>query len=197
MLTDRARQLTRGLVEPVARGLGRLGLTPNALTALGFVLHLGVAWLLAMGWLAAGAVGLALAAAFDGLDGTLARLTGRSSARGAFLDSTFDRMSEVAVFFGLLLFANRSGLAQEVWLVYVALAGSLLVSYTRARSEGIGCPTKAGVFGRLERMAVLVVGLFFGWLTVTLWVLVLGAWLTVALRIRDVWRRCAPAEESP
>ena len=191
MLTDRMRLASRGLVEPLALAAGRLGLSPNSITVLGCTLHLGVAWLLAAGRPQAGAVALALAAAFDGLDGTLARLTGRVSRRGGFLDSTLDRVSEILVFGGLLIASGAAGDPVGVVLCYAVITGSIMVSYTRAKSEALGCGTKAGMFGRLERMLVLIVGLLAGQLRLTLWILAIGVWLTTALRIADVWRRCA------
>jgi len=178
----------------LALAVGRTGLSPNALTVIGCGLHLGVAWLLAAGHLAAGGMALVVAAAIDGLDGTLARLTGRESTFGAFLDSTLDRVSEILVFFGLLIHAQRSGLVIEGRLAFVALAGSIMVSYTRARSEGLDRGTKAGLFGRLERMATLVLGLLLGWLKPALWVVAVGAWLTAAHRVYDVSRRCQARE---
>lgn len=195
MFTDRARQVSRGFVEPVALAMGRVGLTPNGLTIVGSGLHLIVAWLIAAGHLPVAGVALIGTAAFDAFDGTLARLTGRSSNLGAFLDSTFDRISEIIVFAGLLVFALREGLNTEAVLVLVTLAFSLMVSYTRARSEALGCGTKAGVFGRFERMAVLSVGLIVSpWIPIkwTLWLLALGVILTTGQRIVDVYRRCGP-----
>lgn len=187
MYTERARAASRGIVEPVARGAARLGLTPNMLTLGGFLLHIPVAWLLARGHLHWGALALAAAAAFDALDGTLARLSGTVSAGGAFLDSSFDRMSEILVFLGLLAFALREDDGVIAMLVFVALAGSVMVSYTRARSEALDCPTKAGLFGRFERMLVLVIGLALGLVMPALIVVAAGAWLTAALRIRDAY----------
>jgi CDP-diacylglycerol--glycerol-3-phosphate 3-phosphatidyltransferase len=196
MFTDSARQVSRRFVEPVARGAGRLGLTPNGLTVLGCLLHLLVVWPLAVGRPGLAAVMLALAAAFDGLDGMLARLTGQASDFGAFLDSTFDRISEILVFAGLLLYAQvaRPDASWLGVLVLLGLGGSLMTSYTRARSEAIGHGTKGGVFGRFERMAVLVIGLLLTawlgalWFSLSVWILTLGAWLTTGLRVYDVWR---------
>jgi CDP-diacylglycerol---glycerol-3-phosphate 3-phosphatidyltransferase len=196
MFTDTARQASRRIVEPIAQAMGRLGLTPNAVTVIGCLLHLLVVWPLAVGHPGLAAVMLALAAAFDGFDGTLARLTGRVSLFGAFLDSTLDRVSEVLVFAGLLLYVPFAGDSDRLLslLVLLGLAGSLMTSYTRARSEAIGHGTKGGVFGRFERMALLVIGLlltaWFGplWFNLTLWVLVIGAWLTTFLRVYDVWQ---------
>jgi CDP-diacylglycerol--glycerol-3-phosphate 3-phosphatidyltransferase len=189
MLTERARRLSSGVVEPVVGALARTSVSPDGLTLLGLAAHVPTAWLIAQGHLRAGAVLLALAAAVDGLDGALARRTERTSRYGAFLDSTCDRVSEVWVFAGLLLYAQRRMPAYGPVLVLVSLAGSLMVSYTRARSEARGCGTKAGVLGRLERMVVLVVGLLSGWVEPALWVLAVGTWLTTAQRIVDVRRR--------
>jgi CDP-diacylglycerol--glycerol-3-phosphate 3-phosphatidyltransferase len=201
MFTDSARVASRRFVEPMALAMGRLGLTPNGLTVIGCLLHLVILWPLATGHPGWAGVVLALAAAFDSFDGTLARVTGRASDFGAFLDSTLDRISEVIVFAGLLIYVQRSldGDPTLELVVLAGLAGSLMTSYARARSEAIGHGTKGGLFGRFERMALLVVGLllagWFGplWISLVLWLLALGAWLTTALRIRDVYRSTAEA----
>ena len=194
MLTGRARTATRGLVTPLALALGRLGLSPDALTVSGTLLHVGVAWLLASGrplwW---GALALAAAASFDALDGALARATDRTSPFGAFLDSTLDRISEILLFLGLLLRALQSGEVPLATASLLAVTGSLMVSYARARSEGIGFDTRVGLFGRLERMLVLVVGLALGQPLATVAVVAAGAWLTVVQRVLDVRRRCRAA----
>lgn len=194
MLTDRARSLSSGIVTPIVRVLAGIGATPNTLTVLGSVAHVPVAWLLATGHLRLGALALALAAAVDALDGSLARLTGTASRFGAFLDSTLDRVSEVLVFCGLLVYLTGDGGARGPALALLALAGSLLVSYTRARSEGLGCGTKAGFLGRFERMAILTIGLLLGLVEPVLWLLVAGTWVTVAQRVLDVRRMMADGE---
>jgi CDP-diacylglycerol--glycerol-3-phosphate 3-phosphatidyltransferase len=195
MFTDRARVATRGIITPIVRVLAQLGVTPDGLTVVGSGLHVGVAWIIASGHLAIGGVALGLAAAFDGLDGSLARLTNTQSKAGAFLDSSLDRVSEILVFFGLLVYSQRQGMQTETYLVYVAIVGSLMVSYTRARSEALGGGTKAGVFGRLERMVVLVVGLVLGQfipvlLSLALWLLAAGTVFTAGHRIIDGYGRC-------
>lgn len=192
MFTDRARAASSGIITPIVTVLARTGVTPDALTVTGSALHIGVAWLLASGHLATGGVALALTAALDGLDGSLARLTNTQSKAGAFLDSSLDRVSEILVFLGLLVYAQREGLQIETYLVYVAIVGSLMVSYTRARSEALGGGTKVGAFGRLERMAVLVIGLVIGQLAIVLWMLAIGTVFTAGHRIVDGYRRCKP-----
>jgi len=199
VFTDQARKLSKGFVEPVAMAMGRVGLTPNSLTLIGSALHLIVAWLIAIGHLPLAGLALILTAAFDGFDGTLARLTGRASKLGAFLDSTFDRISEIIVFCGLLWYTVAQGMTTESLLVIVTLGFSLMVSYTRARSEALGCGTKAGVFGRFERMALLSIGLIVSpWIPIswTLWVMAIGVVLTTGQRIVDVIHICKAAEAS-
>ncbi len=194
MFTDRARTLSRGFVEPVALALGRIGLTPNAITFIGAALHVVVAWLLFNGRFAGGGVMLALAAGIDGLDGTLARKTGQTSSLGAFLDSTFDRISEILTFLGLVAYAEWGaravgGAPLSASLVFLAASGSVMVSYARARSEGIGRGTKVGLLGRMERMVILVLGLVTAQVAIALWIIAVGAWLTTGFRIYDVWRQ--------
>jgi len=198
MLTDRARSMTRGIVEPLAQVIDRAGLTPNMVTVIGMLLHLLVAVLLGRGHFAAGGIVLFVAAGIDGLDGTLARQTGRVSPFGAFLDSTLDRISEVLTFFGLVLYLawgsfGAGGPPYSAALVYAAATGSMMVSYARARSETIGRGTTVGWMSRMERMALMVFGLLIGWVAPVLWIIAIGAWLTTAHRVHDVWRQSRPA----
>jgi len=185
-------------VEPVVRLLARTPVTPSALTVTGCLAHVPVAALIAAGHPAAAALLLAAAAALDGLDGALARASGTVSRFGAFLDSTLDRVSEVLVFLGILVLAQRNEWVAAERLTLLALSGSLMVSYTRARSEALGLGTKAGLLGRLERMVLLVAGLLVdGLLVPVLWVLAGGTWLTTAQRILDVRRRARRSEAAP
>ena len=140
-LEHRLRRQSQVVLIPIVRVIARLGLTPNMLTVIGLLLSALVAVVLARGSLALGGVLLLLAASFDALDGTLARLTGRQSRFGAFFDSPLDRYSE-AIFYGGLLFHFLQQEAQaEALLVYAAIIGSLMVSYARARAEGLGIDT--------------------------------------------------------
>jgi CDP-diacylglycerol--glycerol-3-phosphate 3-phosphatidyltransferase len=150
----------------IARWLGSIGLTPNALTIIGFLMMCGVGAVLALGNFALGGALIVVAGIFDALDGTLARLTNRVTQFGAFLDSTTDRFAEGALFFGMLYAYLQRGMTFVAYLVFFALLGSLMVSYTRARAEGIGVQCKEGFLTRFERIALLVIGLiitaFFG-----------------------------------
>lgn len=194
MLTERARSASRGIVEPIAAALARLGVTANALTVAGALLHVLIAWLVARGDLLLAGLVLIPAGTCDALDGTVARVTGTTSPFGAFLDSTLDRVSESLVFLGLLAYAQGMGDRATGLAVLVALAGSLMVSYTRARGASIGCDTRAGAFDRFVRTVLLAAGLLTALVRPMLWLLAAGAWLTVAQRVLDVRRQCAAGE---
>ncbi len=123
---------------------------------------------------------------FDALDGALARMTGKVTPFGAFFDSTLDRFSEIALYLGLLYLYR--GATLETVLIYLTITGSLMVSYTRARAEGLGVECKVGFFSRLERMAVLVVGLILEQTLLALIVLAIFSNLTALQRIWHVRR---------
>jgi CDP-diacylglycerol--glycerol-3-phosphate 3-phosphatidyltransferase len=159
MLTDFARTRARDFLNAVAMFFNRLGLTPNTLTIIGLGLVCIIAAVIAAGYEALGAVLLIFGAGFDATDGSLARLTNRVTKFGGFLDSSLDRYAD-----GILMLALvwRGIELQNRWMIIlavIALIGSFLVSYTRARAEGIGIQMKEGWFTRLERMIVLVLGL--------------------------------------
>jgi CDP-diacylglycerol--glycerol-3-phosphate 3-phosphatidyltransferase len=189
MITDLARARARGLLNAIARMLVGLGISPDMLTVAGFVGMCAIGIIIAAGFEAAGGVLIIVAGAFDALDGTLARLTGRVTKFGAFLDSTLDRWAESVLFLAIVY---RSVSIQDDFTAYLAVAaliGSLLVSYTRARAEGLGASIKGGWFTRLERMVVLVAGLILtAWLgqialTIALAILAVFANLTAVQRI--------------
>ena len=187
-LTELFRNRFGGFVEPIARLIGRTGVSPNVVTVMGAVLNLGVAWVLAQGHMRIGGVLVALVGLLNALDGTLARLTGQRSRFGAFLDSTMDRFSEAIVYLGLLVFYTQSGAAQEIILIYVAIVGSLMVSYTRARAEGLGLVCKVGLLTRFERAAVLIFALVLDQVSIGLWVLAILTNFTALQRVYHVWK---------
>jgi len=151
---------SRALAEAPARFLGRLGFSPNGLTIVGSLLTASVGLMVAQGWFLAAGICLWLFSLTDTLDGALARATNRVSIFGAFLDSVCDRYAEAAVFFGLVWWYQSTANAVGVALAYLALVGSLMVSYARARAEGVGLQAaEVGWFQRPERIIVLGVGL--------------------------------------
>jgi CDP-diacylglycerol--glycerol-3-phosphate 3-phosphatidyltransferase len=153
------RERAQALLNFIARGLNAAGLSPNAITLMGFLAMCGVGVVLANGYLALGGVLTIVAGIFDALDGALARLTNRVSKFGAFLDSTTDRFAEAALYLGILFWYLQRGVTFAAYLIYLTLLGSLMVSYARARAEGIGVECKDGLLTRFERMALLVIGL--------------------------------------
>jgi len=199
MISDRLKEWGRRLAVPLARLLGRLGFTPNALTLIGVLLNGVVAVVIGAGFEFWGGVGLLLASAFDTLDGALARSTGQVSRFGAFFDSNMDRLAEVLVYGGLLYHYARQGATLEALLVFAALTGSLLVSYARARAEGLGFECTVGFFTRAERIILLGLALIvspiaatldlpFDLLAAALALIALGAHLTAWQRILHVYR---------
>ena len=187
------RTRVRHLGEPVALFFGRLGLTPNALTILGFLITVAGAALAAAGlWLAAGIV-VFLGGAFDLFDGALARATGRASKAGAFLDSVFDRWGESVVYIGIVIGCLNAGFVVGAGLAAVAMSEAFLVSYVRARAQSLGFTCDSGLFARPERVVVTVIGLVFSGLFggvvlyAVVFLLAVVTNLTALQRIREVW----------
>ena len=155
---DSRARLKRAL-EPIALGMGRLGLTPDALTLIGFAVTVVGAVLIAERlWLAGGLV-VFLGGAFDLFDGTLARATGRVSKLGAFMDSVFDRAGEVIVYVGMVAGLQELGILNGTVLASAAMGSAVLVSYTRSKSEGLGFTAGAGMaaIGIMPREVRLII----------------------------------------
>ena len=191
-----SREMAQRIVRPT---LGRLGLTPNMVTLIGFLLTAGVAAVLANGSLFAGGLLLLAAGAFDMLDGALARATNQTSKFGAFFDSIMDRYSEAIVFFGLLIhYQLQPGNNHLLYigLIYAAILGSIMVSYARARAEGLGFECESGWLGRPERVLLLSAGLILGWMNAALWILAIFTNLTAIQRIVLVWLAARRAEQA-
>lgn len=184
--SDLMRARFKGVIEPVAASFNRMGLYPNTITLLGlFGTALG-AYALARGHITAGGLILLVMAPFDALDGTMARLRGMSSSFGAFVDSVSDRYAELLIFGGLLIYFLQQGDLLGVGLSYAAAAGSLMVSYIRARAQSLGMETKVGIFSRLERLMVLIPCLIFNQPILALGLIALFANITALQRILHV-----------
>ena len=190
---DARRVLSSYLEQPVAGALAKMGLTPNIVTLLGLAVAGASAYLISIGSLWAGGIVLLASGVFDLFDGALARFTGRTSKFGALLDSVVDRVSEAVILLGLLVFYIQLSSTEGLVLVYLALAGSIMVSYLRARAEGLGIECTVGVMTRPERVVTLGIGLIAGhwWPTVVLIVLGVIAgltFLTTVQRLIHAWR---------
>lgn len=187
--TDLVRSIFSSMFEPIAMFLNRLGVKPNAVTISGLVGHFIAAYLVAIGQISWGGVVLLLMAPADFLDGMMARLCGESSSFGAFLDSVTDRYSEFVIMGGLLIYF----LHQQDWsaciLAYLAVSGSILVSYTRSRAETLGFTAKIGILTRFERYVILIPGLILRIPVISLWIIAILANITALQRIYYVWRQ--------
>jgi len=139
----------------------KIGLTPNFVTLLGLLGNIGAALFIANGRHVIGGVIASLSGTFDAVDGTMARLSGEPSKFGCLFDSLIDRYSEMTLLFGILIYFSSTNNNTGIILVYLALCGSFLVSYIRARAEGLGVEVKAGILTRVERLFILVLSLFF------------------------------------
>lgn len=198
MLDIRARKKVSKIADPFARGLAKIGLTPTIVTVIGFTITVTGAVLIALGYLAAGAATMGVGAVLDILDGVLARLTGNESRRGAFLDSFTDRLGEVAVWTGLAYYLGERAEGALVLAALIAVTGSLLIPYIRAKAEGEGVEGKGGIMGRAERLLLFGLGVGlegFGLPTLptALWALAALSWLTVMQRFWRTWARLEEA----
>ena len=194
MLDTRWRAgVERGL-RPAGARLRRVGISADQITILGLAASVACGLVIAAGRLGWGAFFLALSGLTDVLDGAVAKSGGTAGPRGAFFDSVCDRVSDGVVLGGAAwYFAGRD---PHLAVLAFAVAGlSFLVSYERSRAESLGFNGRGGLMERAERMVVLGLGLTFGRLTASLWVLALLTGLTVAQRFLLVWRQATPASE--
>ena len=184
MTRDALQRAARRFSEQLARPLARTGIDPNALTVTGFLVSIPTALVIATDRTVAGGILVLCTGAFDTLDGAVARLTGNGSKFGAFLDSTLDRWAEGIIFTGLAcLFAAR-GTQTELVLSVLTLVGSMLISYTRARAEGLGIDCNVGFLQRPERFLLIGVSLLG-----PAWLLSGGMWfLAVATQVTAIQR---------
>jgi len=182
-LADIRKDLACHITDPMVRILSKSGITPNALTLINLALNIVAAYVIAVGHFLLGGALVLVSGLFDLLDGALARFTNQSTKFGAILDSTVDRISEAAIFCGLLIWYVPQGARLEIVLIFAALIGSFLVSYIRARAEGVGWQCQVGLFTRAERVIVLAIGLLLNQIFIALCVLVVFVFVTVVQRL--------------
>ena len=166
-----------------------LRITPNEVTVAGTVLNMAAAGLVIAQHLVYAAIVFLIAGCFDMLDGALARLSQKTTPFGAFLDSTLDRVSEGVVFAGIAYLLATQGHSVDVALVVLALLGSILVSYTRARAEALGVECKVGLMSRPERIILIALGLFFDVLPYVIYIMLALTAFTVVQRVVHTYRQ--------
>lgn len=194
-LTDILRTKTHFIIDPVVTFLARYRLSPDLLTVVGMLAHFLFAYLIAIGEFRWAAISVGLIAPLDAFDGALARKLGRKQGGfGAFLDSTLDRLAEIILFGGFIYYYVNNDNSTMVFVTYIAITGSIMVSYARARAEALGITTKVGIFSRVERYVVLNVFVFFLLPHVGLIILAVGTYITVAQRMYHVWQQSIQSE---
>ena len=187
------RTLGNNLTRLIVKLLAKTSITPDAISWFGVLLTLVAAALIITGNLFAGGIMVLVAGFFDMLDGALARSTQRVTKFGAILDSTLDRFSEAALLLSLLaVYAARQNML-GIWAVGLALLGSYLVSYIRARAEGMGIDCEVGFFARPERVVVLALGLLLApfnraFLTAALGIIFVFSFISAGQRLHRAWR---------
>ncbi len=177
------------LTQPAVRLLTRTSITPSTITWFGFSLAVGAGALIITGHLFAAGFLVLLAGFFDILDGALARYTNRTTRFGAVLDSILDRLAEAVLLLAILVLFARDQSVAQILLVSVALLGSLLVSYIRARAEALGVECQVGLFTRAERVIVLALGLWLNQVVIALAIIVVFSFITVGQRLVYVWQQ--------
>ncbi len=170
------------------------------ITIFGVALSLIGGWCVGIGRLGLGAVILIISGLSDAIDGSLARSQGKTTVLGAFIDSTGDRVSELAYFIGLVFYFAGRAPAHNLMIFFsmVALAGSFLTSYARARAEGLGLECSVGLLERPERVALLIAGLIFGGavLEVVIIIIAVLSVLTFVQRVKHIWNLTTPDESA-
>lgn len=190
------------LLKHVVSGLAATGITPNMFTFLGMIVNAWAAAFFAMGEFHRAAAVLFLAGFLDMADGQVARRIGRVTAFGAFLDSTLDRYSDLALYMGLVVYYTLIGRTFYMILAAVAMASSFMVSYSRARAESIIPSCKVGFMERPERLVLLIIGGTFAKMAPVLWVIATLSTTTVIHRVVYTWQelragRGLPEPEMP
>lgn len=187
------RTLGHYIIQPVLGLLARTPITPSTITWLGFLVAVGAAALIVTGHLFAAGFVVLVGGFFDMLDGALARQTNRVTRFGAILDSTLDRLSEAVLLIGILVTFSREQSAIPTLLAGLALVGSLLVSYIRARAEALGLECEVGLFTRPERVIVLALGLLlnqvFDALLIAVAIIAVLSFFTAGQRLIYAWQQ--------
>lgn len=187
MIDLKVRPHVQWLLQPIGRALAGVGVSPQVMTLLGLAITVAGAILIGFSHAVLGASIALFGALLDGLDGSVARAAGVDSPRGALLDAVADRAGEVAVFAGLAVYV--AGNSRQLLLIVLALGGSMLVPYLRAKAEAEGLDGRGGMMGRAERVLLFTVGVLLGLIEPMLWLLVVATWATVGWRFLVTYRQ--------
>lgn len=183
MVTGKIGDTLGRVLDGIVRGFAALGTNPNLLTFIGFGINLLAAYLFAYGYFRWAGATIMLAGVFDMADGRVARLEGRVTPFGGFYDSVMDRYSDLCLLIGLLIYYGRINRFFYVSLVAVAMIGSVMVSYSRARAENVIPSCKVGFLERPERVVLIIIGALFDRMAPVLWLIAVLSNVTVIHRI--------------
>jgi CDP-diacylglycerol--glycerol-3-phosphate 3-phosphatidyltransferase len=197
MITKLIGDGSRWLLDKIVGALAATGINPNFLTFIGLVVNFWAAVMFATGLFKTAAIIIFFAGFLDMLDGQVARRQNRVTAFGAFYDSTLDRYSDMALYMGLLIYYATVGRSSYVILGAVATAGSVMVSYARARAESLIPLCKVGFMERPERLVLLIIGGLFDRMAPVLWVIAVVSTLTVIHRIVYTWQEMRAGRTLP
>jgi len=189
-VSSRIRDFYLSILDPIVGLSNQLNVHPNTFTTVGFFTGCVAAYFVAVGSLRTAACLILLSGVFDNIDGKLARHSGKVSKFGALYDSTMDRYSEVIFFFGMAFYFIKNGWYLTSVAVAVGLGGSLMVSYVRARAEGLGFECAVGILQRAERLLLLGLGglIHLYTLIAAIWIVAVMSNVTAIHRIIHVWR---------
>jgi CDP-diacylglycerol--glycerol-3-phosphate 3-phosphatidyltransferase len=177
------RKTFKGVIDPVAAFFLKLGFKPNTITLLGLVISIVAAFIAARGNFTVAGLILLVGAPFDVIDGAMARQMGEPTRFGGFFDSVIDRYAELFLMGGLLFYYIEKGNDLACMLVFIAAAGSVMVSYVKARAEGLDFTAKVGILTRVERMIVLILFLLIGKPIIAIWIIAILANVTAIQRL--------------
>src|SRR5437762_9364679 len=207
MFTDGIGRGGQRIIDAMVRWLAHGHINPNILTVVGVALNVGCGVLFGMGWFFSAGIALIVANLFDMLDGQVARLSGRVTRFGGFLDSSLDRLSDMVIFVGLMIFYARNTSFHSTLNVFLAgagLMGSVMVSYASARAESLIPKCDVGFLKRPERVVLFIIGalstfpgsnnFFANRMPAVLWVLAVGSYWTFAHRMYHTWKELNTAE---
>ena len=198
------------IIDSMVRGLASAGISPNILTTVGVTINIGCGVLFGMGYFFWAGIVLIVANLFDMLDGNVARLSGRVTKFGGFLDSSLDRISDMGAFLGIMMFYAGNSPQHSILNVFlggVGMIASVMVSYTTARSESLGVKAHVGFLQRPERVVLLIIGALSTWswqstsffanrMPQVLWVLAVGSVWTLIHRMYFIWTEFEKLEAS-
>jgi CDP-diacylglycerol--glycerol-3-phosphate 3-phosphatidyltransferase len=190
---DVRKKAQNAVTKPLVPVISKLHLTPDAMTISGVVLNLAAAVIIGFGHLLIGGIVFLLAGLFDMLDGALARYMQKTTKFGALFDSVSDRITEGALFLSFIFITSVAvwpfSVVWELVLIFLAMIGSFLTSYIRARAEGLGIDCTVGLFTRPERVIILALGLLLSQVFIALAIVVVLSFVTVGQRFLFVWQQ--------